>query len=66
MTNILVAVLITTNLISHPCTGGTPGGKCQWCNGPMRVPEHVNEIGYDMDWVVRTQYLPVVEMPIEK
>jgi hypothetical protein len=32
----------------------------------MRVPEHVNEIGYDMDWVVRTQYLPIVEMPIEK
>ena len=77
MTNILVAVLITTNLVSHPCTGGTPGGKCQWCEESQidqfgflipgsRVPEHIGVIGYDMDWVVTTQYLPVVEMPVEK
>ena len=67
MTNLLVAVLITTNLISHPCTGGTPGGKCQWCNPEYGavVPEHMNRIGYDMDWVVTTQYLPVIEMPIK-
>ena len=75
MTNLLVAVLITTNLVSHPCTGGTPGGKCKWCQQgqvdqfgfpmcDMRVPEHVNRIGYDMDWVVTTNYLPVIEMPV--
>ena len=68
MTNVLVAVLITTNLFGHPCTGGTPGGKCKWCNDEMglRVPEHVNQIGYDMDWVVTTNYLPVIEMPAVK
>jgi hypothetical protein len=77
MTNILVAVLITTNLVSHPCTGGTPGGKCEWCRDgwvdqygfPMpgfRVPEHIGVIGYDMDWVVTTNYLPVIEMPVEE
>ena len=77
MTNILVAVLITTNLVSHQCTGGTPGGKCKWCGDGtetnmfglplpvMRVPEHVGVIGYDMDWVVTTQYLPVIEMPVQ-
>ena len=68
MTNILVAVLIVTNLVSHPCTGGTPGGKCKFCRDweGMRVPEHIHQIGYDLDWVVTTQYLPVVEMPIGK
>ena len=71
MTNILVAILITTNLVFHPCSGGTPGGKCQWChyetNGfghvlATTVPEHVNQLGYDCDYVVTTQYLPVVEI----
>ena len=64
MTNFLVAVLITTNLVSHPCSGGVPGEKCKWCNPELglAVPEHMNRIGYDMDWVVTTQYLPVVEM----
>ena len=67
MTNLLVAVLITTNLVSHPCAGGVQGEKCQFCRPEqgMRVPEHINQIGYDMDWVVRTQYLPVIEMPIK-
>lgn len=70
MTNILVAVLITTNLVSHPCTGGTPGGVCKWCESEnsnpygcvMRVPEHINRIGYDMDWVVTTNYIPVIDI----
>lgn len=65
MTNFLVAVLITTNLVFHPCSGGVPGGKCKWCDGPIRVPEHMNRIGYDMDYVVVTQYLPVIEIPAE-
>ena len=75
MTNLLLAVLITTNLVSHPCTGGTPGGKCEWCRQgqvdqfgfptcDVCIPEHINRIGYDMDWVVTTQYLPVVERPM--
>ena len=64
MTNFLVAVLITTNLVSHPCTGGKPGERCKWCKPEIGavVPEHMNRIGYDMDWIVTTQYLPVVEM----
>lgn len=69
MTNMLVAVLITTNLMYHPCTGGTPGEKCKWCDSEpsfygcaARVPEHINRIGYDCDWVVTTNYLPVIEM----
>lgn len=68
MNSALVAVLITTNLVSHPCTGGTPGGKCQWCRPEegIAVPEHMNKIGYDMDWVVHTNYLPVIEMPAVK
>ena len=72
MTNMLVAVLITTNLASHLCTGGTPGEKCKWCDlesSPYgyaaRVPEHINRIGYDCDWVVTTNYLPVIEMPTQ-
>ena len=77
MSNILVAVLITTNLVYHPCTGGEPGGKCEFCREGkidrfgfsmpgFRVPEHIGEIGYDCDWVVTTQYLPVIEMPINE
>ena len=77
MTNLLVAILITTNLVSHPCSGGTPGGTCKWCEESRfdefgflipghRVPEHMGVIGYDMDWVVTTQYLPVVEIPADK
>lgn len=72
MTNMMVAVLITTNLMYHPCTGGVPGSICKWCDSEpslygsvAKVPEHINRIGYDMDWVVTTNYLPVIEMPIQ-
>ena len=63
--NTLVAVLIITNLIYHPCSGGTPGGNCEWCHNGIVVPEHMNRIGYDMDYVVKTQYLPIIEWAIE-
>ena len=71
-TNMLVAVLITSNLVAHPCTGGVAGQKCQYCsydegnefwNGSVRIPEHFQRIGYDLDWVVQTNYLPVIEKP---
>ena len=78
MTNLLFAILVTSNLVSHPCSGGVPGGKCNYCQDDLvdqygiplgfakRVPEHIGRIGFDCDWIVTTQYLPVVEMPAPK
>lgn len=49
------AVLISTNLVSQPCS-------CGFCD-PSRniaVPEHINSIGHDLRIVVSTNYLPIV------
>lgn len=56
MTN-LVAILITTNIVRVACT-------CGFCNANtgVVVPEHVNSIGHDLQVVVSTNYLPVVEL----
>ena len=58
-----VAVFVTTNLVSVPCMGGNENGVCQWCNSEigMRIPEHMNRIGYDLKVVVSTNYLPIVK-----
>lgn len=52
----LFAVLVTTNLVSQPCACGF----CDPVRG-IRVPEHVNQIGYDLKLQVSTNYLPVVQ-----
>ena len=49
------AVLISTNLVRQNCS-------CGFCD-PSRgiaVPEHINQLGYDLRLQVSTNYLPVV------
>ena len=55
----LYALLVTTNLVSQPC----PCGYCHYdhTNGIARVvPEHINQIGYDLRLEVVTNYLPII------
>ena len=49
------AVQLSTNLVSVPC-------RCGYCDPSrgIRVPEHINQIGYDLQVVVSTSYYPVV------
>ena len=51
----IYAVHISTNLVSTPCNCG----YCRPSEG-IRVPEHINQIGYDLKVVVSTSYYPVV------
>ena len=55
----LVAMLVTTNLVSVPC-------NCGFCRPEegIAVLEHINRVGYDLKLEVNTNYLPVVELPI--
>ena len=59
-TNNLYAVHVSTNLVSTPC-------NCGYCDpsSGIRVPEHINQIGYDLKVVVSTSFYPVVILPIE-
>ena len=54
----LYALLVTTNLVSQPCT-------CGFCDPSRgtRVPEHINQIGYDLRLQVSTNFLPIVSPP---
>lgn len=52
------AMLVTTNLVSVPCTCG----YCRPAEG-VRIPEHIGVVGYDLKVVVSTQYLPIVIRP---
>ena len=54
----LFAVLVTTNLVSQPC----PCGFCNPARG-LRVPEHINQIGYDLRIEISTNYLPIIFLP---
>ena len=54
----IYAVLVSTNLVSQPC----PCGFCDNARG-IRVPEHINQIGYDLRFEVSTNYLPVIYLP---
>ena len=51
------AVLVSTNLVSQPCT-------CGFCRPEqgIRVPEHINQVGYDLRIEVSTNYLPIVTL----
>ena len=51
----IYAVHVSTNLVSVPC-------KCGFCDPErgVRVPEHINQIGYDLKYEVSTSYYPVV------
>ena len=55
----LVAMLVTTNLVSVPC-------QCGFCRPEegIAVLEHINRIGYDLKLEINTNYLPVVKLPI--
>lgn len=54
----LYAEIISTNLVSVPC----PCGFCKPDQG-IAVPEHINQIGYDLKVVVSTSYYPIVIRP---
>lgn len=56
-TNNLYAVHVSTNLVSVPC-------RCGYCDPSrgIRVPEHINQIGYDLKVVVSTSYYQVVNL----
>lgn len=49
------AVLISTNLVPQNC----PCGFCDPSRG-IAVPEHINQLGYDLRIEVSTNYLPIV------
>ena len=55
ITGNIYAVHVSTNLVSVPC-------RCGYCDPSrgIRVPEHINQIGYDLKVVVSTSYYPVV------
>ena len=59
-TNRLYAMSVTTNLVPIQC-------RCGYCDPKrgIRVPEHINQIGYDLAVQVSTSYFPVVMLPIE-
>lgn len=50
------AVLVSTNILSHPC-------PCGFCKDGVVIPEHINQIGYDLYISITTNYLPIVELP---
>ena len=54
----LLVEVVTTNLVSVPC-------KCGYCrpNEGIRVPEHINQIGYDLEYQITTSRYPVVSSP---
>ena len=54
----LLAEIVSTNLVSVPC-------KCGFCrpNEGIRVPEHINQIGYDLEYQITTSRYPVVSNP---
>ena len=54
----LLVEVVTTNLVSVPC-------KCGFCrpNEGIRVPEHINQIGYDLEYQITTSRYPVVSNP---
>lgn len=54
----LLVEVVTTNLVSVPC-------KCGYCrpNEGIRVPEHINQIGYDLEYQITTSRYPVVSNP---
>ena len=54
----LYTEIISTNLVSVPC----PCGFCKPDQG-IAVPEHINQIGYDLKVVVSTSYYPIVIRP---
>ena len=54
----LYTEIISTNLVSVPC----PCGYCKPDQG-IAVPEHINQIGFDLKVVVSTSYYPVVSLP---
>lgn len=54
----LYAQLISTNLVRIPCTCG----YCRPSEGIV-VPEHLNQIGYDLKVEISTSYYPVVSLP---
>ena len=54
----LYAQLVSTNLVRIPCTCG----YCRPSEG-IAVPEHINQIGYDLKVQVSTSYYPVVSLP---
>ena len=54
----LYAQLVSTNLVRKPCTCG----YCRPFEG-IAVPEHLNQIGYDLKVEVSTSYYPVVSLP---
>lgn len=51
------AEVVTTNLVRVPCACGF----CRPAEGIV-VPEHINQIGYDLKVVVSTSYCPVVSI----
>ena len=53
----LCAVLVTTNMVSVPC-------NCGFCRPEdgIRVPEHINRLGYDLELRIETNYLHVIHM----
>lgn len=57
----LLAEVVTTNLVSVPC-------NCGFCrpNEGIRVPEHINQIGYDLEYQVTTSRYPVVSNPSKR
>ena len=54
----LYAQLVSTNLVRIPCTCG----YCRPSEG-IAVPEHINQIGYDLKVEISTSYYPVVSLP---
>lgn len=48
------AIQVTTNLVSVPC-------NCGFCRPEegIAVPEHINQIGYDLKYEISTNYFPV-------
>lgn len=57
-TDFTFAEIVSTNLVHVPCTCG----YCRPSEG-IAVPEHINQIGYDLKVVVSTSYYPVVILP---
>ena len=53
----LLVEVVTTNLVSVPC-------KCGYCRPEegIRVPEHINQLGYDLELRIETNYLHVIHM----
>lgn len=49
------AVLVQTNLVRQNC----PCGFCDPSRGIV-VPEHINQIGFDLAVQVSTNYLPII------